>query len=114
MELKKMIIVEGKSDKEKVQKLISEEIEIICTNGTINSEKLESLIDQHFLDDRDVYILTDRDPSGEKLRKQFRRELPEAYHIYVDKGQVAETPDFDLASSLIKANIKIETKFLLK
>ena len=36
--LNKVIIVEGKSDKKKVQQVIAEPVNIICTHGTMSME----------------------------------------------------------------------------
>jgi toprim domain protein len=111
-EIDKVIIVEGTSDKKKVKEIIKEPIEIICTNGTIGLTRLEELIDS--IMDKDVYILADADEAGEKLRKQFKREFPEAKHIYIDKAykEVATAPDHHLATILLSANIDVYTEYL--
>ncbi|MCM3115188.1 toprim domain-containing protein [Neobacillus drentensis] len=108
----KVLIVEGKSDKNKVKKIVKEPVEIICTNGTISITKLDELID--FLEDKDVYILVDADFSGEKLRKQLKRELPQAEHLYIDRmyREVATAPVHHLATVLLGANIDVHTEFL--
>lgn len=108
----KVLIVEGKSDKRKVQRIVQEPIEIICTNGTIGITRLDELID--YVSDKDVYILVDADDSGEKLRKQFIRELPEAEHIYIDKmyKEVATSPEYHLATVLLAANIDVKAEYL--
>jgi toprim domain protein len=108
----KVIIVEGTTDKRKVIDIIKEPIEIICTNGTISITKMDELIDSLF--DRDVYILVDADDAGEKLRRQFKREFPEAEHLYIDRmyKEVASAPEYHLASVLIGANIDVHTEFL--
>jgi toprim domain protein len=110
----KVIIVEGSSDKKKVLTVLKEEVEIICTNGTIGVAKLDELIDSLF--DKDVYILVDADASGEKLRKQFKREFPEANHLYIDKmyREVATAPENHLATVLIGANIDVHAEYLEK
>ncbi|WP_442915462.1 toprim domain-containing protein [Mangrovibacillus sp. Mu-81] len=110
----KVIIVEGTTDKRKVEGIIKEPIEIICTNGTISMTKMDELIDS--LEQRDVYILVDADHAGEKLRKQFKREFPEAEHLYIDRmyKEVASAPEYHLASVLIGANIDIHTEYLEK
>jgi len=110
--MSKIIIVEGKSDKLKIKNIIREPIEIICTNGTIGLSKLDELIDELF--DKDVYILVDADQSGEKLRKQFRKELPEAEHLYIDKmyREVASAPKHHLATVLLHANIDVFPEYL--
>ncbi|EFV78556.1 DNA primase [Bacillus sp. 2_A_57_CT2] len=108
----KVIIVEGKSDKTKVKNIIREPVEIICTNGTISITKLDELIDTLF--DKDVYILVDADSAGEKLRKQFKREFPEAEHLYIDRmyREVATAPEHHLATVLLGANIDVYTQYL--
>lgn len=114
LELEKVIIVEGRSDRKKVEHLINEQLEIICTNGTLGIEKLEELIEQYELDDKDIYILVDEDESGIKLRKQLNKELPHAQNLFVDKSyrEVATTPNNILASVLVSANISIHPHFL--
>lgn len=111
-EIEKVIIVEGKSDKKKVEMIINEQIEIICTNGTISISKLDEMIESLF--NKDVYILVDSDDSGEKLRKQFRREFPEAEHLYIDKmyREVATAPEQHIATVLLSANIDVHAQFL--
>lgn len=108
----KVIIVEGLSDKRKVASVLDEKVEIRCTNGTISLTKLDELVDE--LIGREVYILFDADESGEKLRKQFRRELPEASHLYIEKmyKEVEDTPEHHIASVLMTANMKVKAKFL--
>jgi len=113
-EINKVIIVEGSSDKKKVQSILKEQVEIICTNGTISLSKLDELIEALF--HKDVYILVDADDSGEKLRKQFKREFPEASHLYIDKmyREVATAPQKHLATVLLGANIDVHAEFLEK
>ncbi|RLQ96558.1 toprim domain-containing protein [Falsibacillus albus] len=112
--LEKVIIVEGKTDKSKVKSILNEDIRIICTNGTISLSKLDDLVDD--LLEKDVYILVDADDSGEKMRKQFKREFPEAEHIYIDRmyKEVASAPEHHLASVLLGANIDVKTEFIEK
>lgn len=108
----KVIIVEGTSDKKKVQQVLKEKIEILCTNGTISFQKMDTYIDELY--DKEVYILVDRDESGEKLRKQFKREMPTAIHLYIDKSykEVASAPYHHLATVLLSANFEIHTHYL--
>ena len=112
-EHEKVIIVEGKSDKKKIESVIKEQIEIICTNGTISISKLDEIIE--YLFNKDVFILFDSDAAGEKMRKQFMREIPEAEHLYVDKmyREVATTPEQHLATVLLSANIDVHADFLI-
>ncbi|GAE92855.1 toprim domain protein [Gracilibacillus boraciitolerans JCM 21714] len=111
---KKVIIVEGRTDKDKVAKLLDEDVEIVCTNGTINVERLENLIEVFDMDYRDVFILVDEDNAGKKLRKQLSKELPHAVHIYIDKSyrEVAATPESALAVALVSSQIMINPIYL--
>lgn len=108
----KVIIVEGLSDKKKIARIITEPVDIICTNGTISLTKLDELVEE--LEGRDVYILVDADISGEKLRKQFKSEFPMAYHLYIDRSykEVATAPYQHLATILLRANIDVDIKYL--
>lgn len=110
----KVIIVEGKTDKDKVEKIINEQIDIVCTNGTLDMERLEELIERYQMDDRDIYILVDEDKAGKKLRKQLAIELPHAKHIYIDKSyrEVAATPESELAIALVSSHITINPECL--
>lgn len=114
MYIEKIIIVEGTSDRKKVQEIVNEPVDIICTNGTIGLSRLDELIES--LEGHDVYILVDADQSGEKLRKQFIREFPEARHLYIDRvyKEVAAAPYRHLASVLLSANIDVRGEFLQK
>ena len=108
----KVIIVEGSTDRKKVQAVLNESIDIICTNGTISLSKLDELVDA--LENKDVYILADADESGEKLRKQLRREMPNASHLYIDRTyrEVANAPGYHLAKVLLAANMDVKAEFL--
>ncbi|WP_163536548.1 toprim domain-containing protein [Gracilibacillus sp. YIM 98692] len=110
----KLIIVEGRSDKEKVKKLVDEDVEIVCTNGTLGIERLENLIETFDMDHRDVFILVDEDKAGKKIRKQLSKELPHAVHIYIDKSfrEVAATPESELAVALVSSHIAIHPNYL--
>ncbi|WLD92727.1 hypothetical protein [Alkalihalobacillus sp. AL-G] len=109
----KVLIVEGKSDRRKVMKLLKEPVEILCTHGTIGYEKLEALIDT--IEHKDVYILVDEDDAGKKLRDVFKRELPNAQHLYTNRiyKEVAETPFLYLAKILLNAHFQINESYLL-
>lgn len=111
----KVIIVEGRTDKEQIRKVIDEDIQIICTNGTLGVSKMEEIIFQYDLDNKDVFILVDEDQAGHKLRKQLSLELPHATHIYIDKAfrEVAATPALELATALVSKRIAVDPNFLM-
>lgn len=114
-ENEKVIIVEGLTDKRQVKKVITDEVTIVCTNGTLGVERLDELLETYELDYKDVYILVDEDYSGIKLRKQLARELPHAEHIYVSSEyrEVATTPEQALATALVSKRIAVNPLFLL-
>ena len=61
----KVIIVEGKSDKKRVQQVIAEPANIICTHGTMSIDKIDNMIETLY--DKQVYVLADSDDEGKKL-----------------------------------------------
>lgn len=115
LEISKVIIVEGRTDKKQIEKVVDEEIEIICTNGTIGIGKLDQLLEEFDLDNKQVYILVDEDKAGHKLRKLLSIELPHAEHIYIDKAfrEVAATPVPLLATALLSRRIMVNPLFLV-
>lgn len=46
---RKVIIVEGTSDRRKIESIIREPVEIVCTNGTIGLSKMDELVDQFLI-----------------------------------------------------------------
>ncbi|MET0785609.1 MAG: toprim domain-containing protein [Paenisporosarcina sp.] len=108
----KVIVVEGRSDKLRIELILAEPIEIICTNGTASAVKIEELLTP--FEDYEIFIFADSDPSGEKLRHACKREFPEARHLYTDEKykEVATTPLKVLASILSKAHIDVKTEFI--
>lgn len=99
------IIVEGKNDKSRLRRLLSDHILIVCTFGTLNTEKLERLKKQ--IGDREVFLFTDNDPSGKRIRAVLRDTYPEAEQIYTRRGYagVEGTPDDYIILQLEKAGL---------
>lgn len=114
-ESEKVIIVEGLTDKRRVEEVLDEEVTIICTNGSLSLHRFDELLEDYFLDENDVYILVDEDKQGIKLRKQLARELPHAEHIYInsDFREVATTPYKELATLLLAKHFTVRTLFLI-
>ncbi|MFD1039664.1 toprim domain-containing protein [Virgibacillus byunsanensis] len=114
-DLEKVIIVEGLTDKKQIEKIVTEDIEIICTNGTLGVERFDELLDLYDLDNKDVFVFVDEDSSGIKLRKQLTRELPHAEHIYISSEyrEVATTPEHILATALVSKSIEVNPIFLI-
>jgi len=100
------IIVEGKNDKSKLRKLLSSEVDIVCTFGTPSTKKLQQISDQ--LAYYDVFIFTDNDSSGRKIRAMLSDIFPEAEHIYTRRGYkgVEGTPIEYLFAQIEKAGLE--------
>ncbi|MBF7017574.1 toprim domain-containing protein [Staphylococcus durrellii] len=100
--LNKVIVVEGKTDKVQVKKVIDEPVQIICTNGTMSIDKIDNMLETLY--DEQVFILVDSDDEGEKIRGWFKRYLSESKHIRVDKQycEVARCPKHYLSRLLEK------------
>ncbi len=100
------IIVEGKNDKSRLRRLLTEDIVIVCTFGSLNTNRLEEL--KKKIGTRDVYLFTDNDPSGKKIRAILRDAFPDAEQIYTRRGYagVEGTPDEYLIQQLEKAGLE--------
>jgi len=111
---KKVIIVEGQTDRKQLAKIIIEDLDIICTYGTFSIEQFDELLEVYDLDYRPVYIFVDADESGIELRKQLTAELPHAEHMYISDHhkEVAKTPEHILAIELLKKHIDIDVRWL--
>ena len=111
----RVVIVEGLSDKRQIEKIINDDVEVVCTNGTLGVAKLDELLYDYDLDHRDVFIMVDEDESGHKLRKLLARELPHAEHIHVSSEfrEVAATPSYALATALAAKRIVVNPLYLI-
>jgi len=100
-----VIIVEGKNDRSKLRHILTSEIEIVCTYGTPSTDRLEKL--KHIVKEREVFLFTDNDSSGKKIRGLLRDIFPDAEQIYTRKGYagVEGTPDEYLLLQLDKAGL---------
>jgi toprim domain protein len=100
------IIVEGKNDKSRLARVLSPLIPIHCTFGTLNSGRIESL--RRAVGHRQVYLFTDHDSSGRRIRGMLRDVFPDAEHIYTRKGYkgVEATPAEYLIHQLEKAGLE--------
>src|SRR5690625_3886272 len=112
--IKRIIIVEGNTDKFKIEPILSEDVTILSTKGTFAIERFDYLLDEYQSGDHDVYILVDEDESGMELRRELRHELPQAAHIYTDPNfkEAAETPKDVLAQILLEHHFKVVPMYL--
>lgn len=108
-----VIIVEGKTDKERLLKILAEPVTILCTYGTYRSERGEELLLQA-QDADEIYLFTDEDFSGKKLRAHLMEDFPRAIHLHTQKmyGEVANTPLPILAEILDRAGLAVNTEHL--
>lgn len=100
------IIVEGKNDKSRLRRLLKDEIGIICTFGSLNTRRIENL--KKKAGSTEVYLFTDNDAPGKKIRAILRDTFPDAIQIYTRKGYagVEGTPDEYLIHQLEKAGLE--------
>ncbi|AGA57044.1 MAG: DNA primase [Thermobacillus sp.] len=101
-----VIIVEGKNDKARLRRLLAGEVDILCTFGTPGPHQIDQLVRK--VGDRELYIFTDNDASGRRIRGILRDAFPDAEHIYTRKGYpgVESTPDEYLIQQLEKAGLE--------
>jgi toprim domain protein len=106
----KVIIVEGKTDKERIEEILDEPVEILCSYGTISYEKIEEWATE--LEESEIYLLVDADDSGEKIRKKLNQELPNIHHLYTHRmyREVARTPIDVLSEILAHAHFEVKER----
>ncbi|PKE61007.1 toprim domain-containing protein [Macrococcoides caseolyticum] len=109
--IQKVIVVEGKRDKKRLQEVLTEPVHIICTHGTMGIEKLDAMIEDLY--HHKVYIMTDSDNAGRKIRNWFKRHLSEGHHIYIDPkyGEVSNCPLDYLAKVVSRHDFEIKEQF---
>ncbi|UED74223.1 toprim domain-containing protein [Brevibacillus sp. DP1.3A] len=103
-----VMIVEGKTDKERLLRVLAEPVTILCTYGSYSLEKGEKLLAQTE-DAEEVYLFTDEDDSGKKLRTNLSEDFPDAIHLHTPKmyREVADTPLSVLAEILERAGFAV-------
>jgi toprim domain protein len=100
-----VIIVEGKHDKAQLKRVLTENVLILCTLGTPGADQLEALRKQ--AGSLPIYLFTDNDSSGKRIRYLLREIFPEAEQIYTRRGYagVEGTPEEYLIQQLEKAGL---------
>jgi toprim domain protein len=100
-----VIIVEGKRDKARLKRILMENVLILCTLGTPGTEQLQLL--QRQAGYLPIYLFTDNDSSGKRIRYLLRELFPEAEQIYTRRGYagVEGTPEEYLIQQLEKAGL---------
>ncbi|MFC4775558.1 toprim domain-containing protein [Paenibacillus sp. GCM10023252] len=100
------IVVEGKNDKSRLKRVLNDEIAVYCTYGTPGTDRIDRLRKQ--VGNSQVYIFTDNDASGRKIRGILRDAFPDADHIHTRRGYpgVEKTPPEYLIEQLEKAGLQ--------
>jgi len=101
-----VIIVEGKNDRARLARLLDKEVPILCTFGTPGPKQLQQIVKK--VGDRAVYVYTDNDASGKRIRAMLRELFPDAEQLYTKSGYagVEGTPDEHLIRQLEKAGLE--------
>lgn len=91
--LKEVIVVEGKSDIQRVQQAI--EAECIATEGfTLRKGVLERI--RVAYEKRGIIILTDPDTAGERIRRFLTKKFPNAKHAFVPRDEAYANNDIGI------------------
>ncbi|WP_058302571.1 toprim domain-containing protein [Gorillibacterium timonense] len=100
-----VIIVEGKNDRSRLARMTKPCVRILTTMGTPGTERLHRL--RMEAGDLPVYLFTDNDASGKKIRALLREAFPDAEQIYTRRGYagVEGTPEEYLYQQLDKAGL---------
>ena len=80
MKINGIVVVEGKTDVSFLSSFI--ETEFITTNGSeISKDTIEYLKNSK----KDIYVLTDPDSPGERIRKILDENIPGLHHCFIKK-----------------------------
>ncbi|RNC29613.1 MAG: Ribonuclease M5 [Candidatus Dichloromethanomonas elyunquensis] len=106
--MKKAIIVEGKTDRQKLLQVLDEQVHIICTYGTMNDSNVEKILDEELYDE--VYVMVDADEAGNRLRHSLKRLFPNFKHLYTKRmyREVASTPMEEICRILEGAHFLVK------
>ncbi|MGK9044932.1 toprim domain-containing protein [Mammaliicoccus vitulinus] len=112
--IKKVIIVEGISDKKRVEEVLNDRVHIICTHGTMGIEKMDELLEESY--GSQVYVLVDQDKEGKRIRKWFKKYMSESHHIHIDStfSEVARCPRHYLSNVLNYHGFTVKHDFVSK
>lgn len=106
--MRQCIAVEGRADMLQIAPLVTADVIILKTNGTISEVALEELVEPY--EYLALYTLFDADYTGDVLRKLMDRLYPECTHLYIDDEDkaVEETPRMKLYALLKDAAIYVK------
>lgn len=84
VKINEIIVVEGKSDTNKIRQAV--QADTIETNGSALSKETLALI-KHAQEKRGVIIFTDPDFPGNEIRQTIEREIPGCKHAFLPKKE---------------------------
>ena len=96
MKINGAIVVEGKSDVCFLSSFI--DAEFVITNGSdIPSETIDYL--KNISKDKEIYVLTDPDSPGERIRKVLDEKIPNLKHCFIKKENSIKNGKVGVAES---------------
>lgn len=106
--MEQCIVVEGRADARQIAPLLTQQVHVLQTNGTISEVALEALLEP--FEHMELYTLFDADYTGDKLRKLMDKLYSECTHIYIERAHkaVEETPRVALYTLLKEATIHVK------
>lgn len=91
--LKEVIVVEGKSDIQRIQQAI--DADCIATEGfTLRKGVIEQI--RVAYEKRGIIILTDPDTAGERIRRVLTKKFPNAQHAFVPRNEALANDDIGI------------------
>ena len=87
MQVKELIVVEGRNDSSAIKRLV--QAQTIETHGFGIREETWGLIEKAYLE-KGIIIFTDPDFSGEQIRKKLSERFPKAKHAYLTQADAAK------------------------
>ena len=99
MKIDGIIVVEGKSDVSFLSSFIN--AEFVTTNGSeISKETIDYL--KESIKNKDIYVLTDPDSPGERIRKILNENISGLKHCFINKENSIKKIKFNGKSRYIK------------
>lgn len=105
-----VVIVEGKRDRQRLLPLLREDVKVLCTFGIPSPERLAYLVDE-VQSGVAVFLFTDNDHVGKRIRGILRDEFPDAIHLHtkIEYGGVETTPLDYLEAMLIRHELHVDS-----
>lgn len=98
--LKEVVIVEGKSDVQRVKQAM--DVECIITEGfTLRKAVIDKI--RVAYEKRGIIILTDPDTAGERIRRFLTKKFPNAKHAFVPRDEACANNDIGIEQASIES-----------